>query len=226
LKSKLFKILVALLVVAGLLTLFHFLPLEVWIKQLLSYVRGLGAWGYVLFILAYVACCVFLVPAFTLTVGAGAIYGFAIGSALVITGASLGAAAAFFLARTILRARVQKMAEGNRKFAALDRAIAEKGARIVFLVRLSPLFPFTWLNYAFGLTGIRPIPYLVATFFGIIPGTLAFVWATATATAAATGSATTTKLALNIAGAVIAVAVAILVARIATSAIRKAGVDA
>lgn len=225
-KSILLKLALVLLALAGLAALFHYLPLNAWIAEFQQYARRLGVWGYALYVLAYVVCCVFLIPAIGLTLGAGAIYGFALGSTIVIIGATLGATAAFLLARTALRRRIQKMTEGNAKFAALDRAITEEGAKIVFLVRLAPVFPFTWVNYACGLTGIRPLPYILATFFGVIPATLAFVWASATATAAASGAASTTAVITNVAGVVIAIIVTVFVARLANRAIKRAGVDA
>src|SRR5205823_10583594 len=101
----------------------------------------------------YAICVVFFVPASILTLGAGAIFGLVPGTLVVIAGATLGATLAFILARTVMRRRIEKMTEGNAKFAALDKAIAREGAKIVLLVRLSPLFPFTYINYAFGLTG-------------------------------------------------------------------------
>ncbi|MEA2571881.1 MAG: hypothetical protein QOI24_3882 [Acidobacteriota bacterium] len=220
------KIAIVLLAVAGLIVLFRVLPVNLWMKQFQLYVQGLGAAGYVLYVLAYIVCCVFFIPAIALTLGAGAIYGFALGSVIVIIGGTLGATAAFLLARTIFRKKVEAMTAGNAKFRALDRAIAKEGAKIVFLIRLAPIFPFTWVNYAFGLTGISTLRYVVATFFGIIPVTLAFVWASAAATAAATGSASTLKTTINVVGVIVAIAVTTWVARIATQAIKRAGVDA
>jgi uncharacterized membrane protein YdjX (TVP38/TMEM64 family) len=219
------KIVLGLLVVAGLVVLFRVLPVNVWIGEFQHSVRGLGWLGYILYVLAYIVCCVLFIPAIALTLGAGAIYGFVVGSIIVIIGATLGAMAAFLLARTILRKKIEAMTAGNAKFRALDKAIAREGAKIVFLIRLAPVFPFTWVNYAFGLTGIGPLQYFLATFFGIIPATLAFVWASATATAAATGAASTTKVVINVVGVIVAIIVTIFVARIATTAIKRAGVD-
>lgn len=220
------KIALGLLALAGLVVLFRVLPVNIWMKHFQSYVQGLGAAGYVLYVLAYIVCCVFFIPAIALTLGAGAIYGFALGSTIVIIGGTLGATAAFLLARTIFRKKVEAMTAGNAKFRALDRAIAAEGTKIVFLIRLAPIFPFTWVNYAFGLTGISTLRYIVATFFGIIPVTLAFVWASAAATAAATGAASNTKTAINVIGVIVAIGVTTWVARIATQAIKRAGVDA
>ena len=80
------------------------------------------------------------------------------------------------------------MTSGSAKFAALDRAITREGTKIMWLVRVSGFPPFTWVNYAFGLTGIHLSPFLMTTFFGIIPGTIAFTYAGAAGAAALSGS--------------------------------------
>ena len=116
------------------------------------------------------------------------------------------------------------MTAGSAKFQALDRAIGKEGAKIVFLVRLAPVFPFTYINYAFGLTGVKTLPYIVASFFGMIPGTFAYVYLGSAAAGAASGEADTTKKVVQIAGAVVALVVTIFVARVAMKAIKSAGV--
>ena len=90
-------------------------------------------------------------------------------------GATLGSTAAFVLSRYVARERVALRVEGDRRFAAIDRAIGHQGRRIVFLLRLSPIFPFSLLNYALGLTRVRLADYVVAS-FGMLPGTLLYVY--------------------------------------------------
>jgi len=186
------------------------------VQQFIDYVRGLGAIGYVVYTLGY-AIAGLVVPASVLTIGAGALFGFVGGSIVVTIGATLAATIAFFLARTVLRKRVEGWVARNPKFAAVDRAIAREGPKIVVLVRLAAVFPFLFMNYAFGLTGIRPLPYIVATFIGILPGVIAFVTLGAAGAAAATASRTRTIF--TIVGAVIAVGVSIYVGRIAKRAL-------
>ena len=185
-------------------------------QQFIDYVRGLGAIGYVVYTLGY-AIAGLVVPASVLTIGAGALFGFVGGSIVVAIGATLAATIAFFLARTVLRKRVEKWVARNPKFSAVDRAIAREGPKIVVLVRLAAVFPFLFMNYAFGLTGIRPLPYIVATFIGILPGVIAFVSLGAAGAAAAT--ANRTKTIFTIAGAVVALGVSIYVGRIAKRAL-------
>jgi uncharacterized membrane protein YdjX (TVP38/TMEM64 family) len=189
-----------------------------------GWVIGLGPLGWVLYALVYAVCCVLFVPASILTLGAGALYGLGTGTAVVLAGATLGATLSFLLAKSVLRKKIERMTAGNAKFQALDRAIGKEGAKIVFLVRLAPVFPFTYINYAFGLTGVKTLPYVVASFFGMIPGTFAYVYLGSAAAGAASGEAGTTKKIVQIAGAVVALVVTIFVARVATKAIRSAGI--
>ncbi|HEX3577448.1 MAG TPA: TVP38/TMEM64 family protein, partial [Thermoanaerobaculia bacterium] len=196
-----------------------------WLKHFQSYVRGLGALGYVVYIAVYAVCVVAFIPASVLTLGAGAIFGFAGGTIVVVIGATIGATLAFLLARTVMRKRIEAMTASNAKFRALDRAIANEGMKIVFLVRLAVVFPFTWVNYAFGLTAIPLWRYVLATFLGIIPATAAFVFASSAATKVATGGTTNITKIVYIAGGLAAIIVSVLIGRIASKAIRRAGVD-
>lgn len=189
-----------------------------------GWVIGLGPLGWVLYALVYAVCCVLFVPASILTLGAGALYGLGTGTAVVLAGATLGATLSFLLAKSVLRKKIERMTVGNAKFQALDRAIGKEGAKIVFLVRLAPVFPFTYINYAFGLTGVKTLPYVVASFFGMIPGTFAYVYLGSAAAGAASGEADTTKKIVQIAGALVALVVTIFVARVATKAIGSAGI--
>jgi uncharacterized membrane protein YdjX (TVP38/TMEM64 family) len=216
------RVIIAVVLVIAFALALRLLPLAAWIAQFQAWVRAAGPLGYAAYVLAYVVCCVFLIPALALTLGAGAIFGFARGSIVVIIGATLGATAAFLLARTVLRKRVERMTAGNDRFRALDRAITAEGTKILWLVRLSGFPPFTWVNYAFGLTGVRIAPYVLITFLGIIPGTLAFTYAGAAGAAALTGSGNRIALIVTAVGAVV---VAVFVGRIAYRAIRRAGVE-
>jgi uncharacterized membrane protein YdjX (TVP38/TMEM64 family) len=139
------------------------------------WVDGLGAWGPVVFVLGYAAAAVALVPGSLLTLAAGAIFGLGRGVAYVFLGATLGATAAFLVSRHLARAQVERRLAGDPRFAAIDRAIGREGRKIVFLLRLSPLFPFSLLNYALGLTPVRLRDYLIAS-VGMLPGTLLYVY--------------------------------------------------
>ena len=219
------KLVVGIVAVAAAIVAVRLLPVGEWLTAFQGWVKGFGVWGLALYALVYAVCTVAFVPGSILTLGAGAIFGLAQGFATVLVGASLGATAAFFLARGALRSRIAGMTAGNPRFAALDRAIAKDGGKIVFLVRLAPIFPFNLVNYAFGLTGVRPAAYVLATVTGMIPGGFAYVYLGYAGAAAAGGvEGGSTKLLVNVGGAVAALIVTIVVARIATKAIREAGV--
>lgn len=140
-----------------------------------EYVQSRGAMGSALFVLAYAGACVAFAPASLLTLAAGAIFGFVRGVALVFTAAVIGSVAAFLIARYLARDAVARRVERDPRFASLDRAIGIDGRRIVFLLRLSPIFPFSLLNYALGLTGVRLRDYLLAS-VGMLPGTALYVY--------------------------------------------------
>ena len=219
------KTAVAVILFIAFVVAVRFLPVGEWIQSFQAWVKGLGPIGYVVYVLAYILACVTFVPASPLTLGAGAIFGFVEGAIVVIIGATLGATASFLLGRTIMRRRIEAMAANNAKFRALDRAIAREGGKIVFLVRLAPVFPFAYINFAFGLTGVKLLSYVIATFLGIIPATLAFVYIADAATRTATDEMNSTRLIINIVGVVIAIAVTAFVTRVALRAVRKAGID-
>ena len=146
-----------------------------YIQPFAEWVEGVGIFGPVVFILAYAAAVVAFVPASLLTFGAGAIFGVGPGTLYVFVAATLGSCLAFLVSRYAARAVVERKIEGNDKFSAIDTAVAAEGRKIVFLLRLSPVFPFNLLNYALGLTKVSFADYATAS-FGMIPGTLLYVY--------------------------------------------------
>ena len=146
-----------------------------YIPQFAAWVNGLGVWGPLVFIVGYAAAVVAFVPASLLTLAAGAIFGLGAGVAYVFVAAVLGSSAAFLVSRYVARGAVERRLAGNARFAAIDRAVGAQGRKIVFLLRLSPAFPFTLLNYALGLTRVRFADYLLAA-VGMLPGTLLYVY--------------------------------------------------
>lgn len=140
-----------------------------------AWVDGLGAAGPLAFIAAYAVATVAFVPGSILTLTAGAVFGLAGGTTYAFAGATLGASIAFLAARHVLREPVERKLRGDERFQAIDDAIGGQGRGIVFLLRLSPVFPFNALNYALGLTGVRFRDYLLAS-VGMLPGTLLYVY--------------------------------------------------
>lgn len=145
------------------------------VPRFTEWVAAHGTAGALLFVVGYVIAAVAFVPGSVLTLAAGAIFGIAKGTALVFIGATLGAAAAFLVSRHLARTAVERRLAGNERFAAIDRAVGREGRKIVFLLRLSPVFPYNVLNYALGLTTVRFRDYVVAS-VGMLPATLLFVY--------------------------------------------------
>ncbi|PZO13088.1 MAG: TVP38/TMEM64 family protein [Leptolyngbya foveolarum] len=142
---------------------------------LVEWIDSLGAIGSLVFILAYIVVTVSFLPASVVTLGAGFVFGVVQGSILVFIGAMLGATAAFLIGRFVARDWVAKKVADNQFFSALDGAIADEGLKLIFLIRLSPVFPFNLLNYALGLTKVTLKDYVLGT-TGIIPGTIMYVY--------------------------------------------------
>lgn len=145
------------------------------LPRALDWIRGQGALGVVVYMGLYVIATLVGV-ATPLTLAAGVIYGVVGGVAIVSPSSVLAATIAFFLGRFALRSSVEAKVAANPKFAAIERAVGKNGFKIVGLVRLSPVFPFTLLNYGLGVTNVKVRDYVLASFLGMLPGTLLFVY--------------------------------------------------
>jgi uncharacterized membrane protein YdjX (TVP38/TMEM64 family) len=151
-----------------------FNPQEI-LRNALQWIDSLGSVGAIAFITLYIIASIAFLPGSILTLGAGVVFGVILGSLYVFIGATLGATAAFLVGRYLARGWVSQKIEGNNKFRAIDEAVATEGFKIVFLTRLSPVFPFNLLNYAFGVTGVSLKDYFLGC-IGMIPGTIMYVY--------------------------------------------------
>jgi uncharacterized membrane protein YdjX (TVP38/TMEM64 family) len=136
----------------------------------------MGVAGIFIFIVVYAAATVLLAPGSILTIGAGLAFGLWQGFLAVSAGSTLGAALAFLVARFIARSRVEAIAKGSDKFRRIDKAIGKEGAKLIFLLRLSPVIPFNISNYFYGLTSVKFWPYVLASWIGMMPGTFLYVY--------------------------------------------------
>lgn len=174
----------------------------------------------------YVLATVLFLPGWILTLGAGAVFGVIKGSILVSIGATLGATAAFLIGRHLARGWVASKTAGNPRFEAIDAAVAREGWKIVGLTRLSPAFPFNLLNYAFGLTRVSLRDYVLASWIGMMPGTVMYVYLGSLAGDLATlgsgrASRTPAEWGLYVVGLLATVGVTVYVTRIARAALDK-----
>jgi uncharacterized membrane protein YdjX (TVP38/TMEM64 family) len=146
------------------------------IARLLEWVQGAGFRGALLCGLAYIPAAVLFVPASVLTLGAGFVFGVAKGTVIVSLGSTAGAAAAFIVARTAGHDWVVGRMARYPALDAIGRAVESEAFKVVLLTRLSPLFPFNLLNYAFGLSSVPFKTYVLASWIGMLPGTLMYIY--------------------------------------------------
>jgi uncharacterized membrane protein YdjX (TVP38/TMEM64 family) len=193
--------------------------------KLRAWLDGMGPWGPILFVVTYAAATVAWVPGSALTVAAGGLFGVVLGTVVAWTGACLGATAAFLVARYAARERIARRIAHNPTLDAVDRAVAQQGLRIALLLRLSPVFPFVFLNYALGLTRVRLVDYVIAL-AGMIPGTLLYVYGGAAAgeavQAAAGGGRSALQQAFFVLGLGATLVATVLVTRIARRELAEA----
>lgn len=170
------KVVVMGTIVVGLVMAAKYFNLQQVFRDAMAWIEEAGPVGYLVFFGLYIAACVFMVPGFILTLGAGAVFGVVKGALLVSLSSTVGATAAFLVGRYLARDMVARRVEGNANFRAVDEAVAAEGWKIVGLMRLSPVFPFNLLNYAFGLTRVSLRDYVLASWIGMIPGTVMYVY--------------------------------------------------
>jgi uncharacterized membrane protein YdjX (TVP38/TMEM64 family) len=214
--------LIGFAVLAAALAALRLLPVQEWLRRVLDWAGQLGPWGPVLFVAVYVIATVLFLPGSVLTLGAGAVFGVVWGSIYVSVASTLGATCAFLVGRHFARDAIRRRTAGNERFAALDRAVAAEGWKIVGLTRLSPLFPFALLNYAFGLTQVRLGHFVLASWLGMMPGTVLYVYLGSLAKAA-TGERTRTtgEWAFYAVGLLATVAVTVFLTRVAKRALAQ-----
>lgn len=225
-----FKIVGLLVLVGGLVAASRLLPLGAWLTTFNAWASGLGVLGLVVFSAVYAIAAVLMLPGSLLTLAGGATFGLLAGFVAVLLGATAGAALAFFVSRHLARRRVEAWIQAKPSFAVIDKAVAKEGWKIVFLTRLSPVFPFNFQNYAYGLTSVSFPHYVLASFIGMIPGTFLYVYLGTLGRSgleAASGGegAATFRLVLQVVGLVATLLVTILITRTAKRALRDAGVE-
>jgi uncharacterized membrane protein YdjX (TVP38/TMEM64 family) len=199
------------------------------LQNILTWVQGLGAIAPVAFILIYNIATVLLIPGSILTLGGGVLFGLVWGSIYVLIAATLGATIAFLIGRYFTQTWVKQQLSKYPKFAAIETAVAKEGFKIVLLTRLSPLFPFNLLNYAFGITQVSLKDYVLGS-IGMIPGTILYVYFGSLAGNLATLGAGTPSLdpqteqlqwALKIVGLIATVVVTVIITKIAKQALDR-----
>ena len=175
------KPLLLALFIGVMLAVVILLPVREWLTVALMWTESHRYFAWVLFIAMYLVATVLVVPGTILTLAAGFAFGVPVGAMLVSAGSLAGASAAFLVGRFFARDWVAGRIAQWRTFDTLDKAAGQEGFVIVLLSRLSPLFPFNLLNYAFGLTAVRFRDYVLASWIGMAPAIVLYVYIGSTA---------------------------------------------
>lgn len=146
-----------------------------WLAPAVLRLTEVGPWAPVFFVLIYIVAALVLAPAFFLTVAAGTMFGVWRGSAIVFVGASLGASAVYALAAPLGRSRWMRRITSDSRVAGVRGALVGEGLWVMFLLRLSPLVPYTVLNYALALGGVRYVDFVLAL-VGMIPAIIMYAY--------------------------------------------------
>jgi uncharacterized membrane protein YdjX (TVP38/TMEM64 family) len=226
-RRRLVRVVAGAAAIAVLLAATRTLPVDRHLLGLVEWIRGAGLFGAAVYVIVYVLGAILLFPGSVLTLGGGFAYGVVQGTAVVWVAANLGAALAFLLGRTLARDWIASKVARNERFAAIDRAVGTQGFRIVLLTRLSPVFPFNLLNYAYGLTRVRLSDYVLGSMIGMLPGTVMYVYigsliTSVTELAAGQSSAGAAEQIFYAAGLVATVGATLYVTRVARRALNEA----
>lgn len=170
-KPLIFAAVLAVLLLAALT-----LPVADWLAGFFAWIEQNPALAWAAFALFYIAAVVLMLPGSLLTLGGGYLFGLGYGFVIVSAASVVGATCAFLIGRFAARDWVADKLAAMPRFAALDRAVGQRGALVVLLTRLSPAFPFNLLNYALGLTRVPLGTYVLVSWLGMIPGTLLYVY--------------------------------------------------
>jgi uncharacterized membrane protein YdjX (TVP38/TMEM64 family) len=170
-KPVIFALALVLLVVTALT-----LPVADWLQAFFTWIEANPTIAWAVFALFYIVAVVLMLPGSLLTLGAGYLFGLGTGFAIVSFASTVGATCAFVLGRFAARDWVAAKLGDMPRFSALDRAVGQRGGLVVLLTRLSPAFPFSFLNYALGLTQVPLKTYVLVSWLGMIPGTLLYVY--------------------------------------------------
>ena len=214
------------IILVAMVSLRATLPIGEWLEHFNDWVAGLGPKGLIVYIGVYALATVLFLPGSILTIGAGFLFGVLKGSVVVSAGSTIGASLAFLISRYAARNWVAEKAGASPRFKAIDRAIGLQGWKIVGLLRLSPAIPFNLSNYLYGLTSVRFVPYVIASWLGMIPGTIMYVYLGTAGKAGLDAAAGTTarswqQNALLGVGLLATVAVTVLITRIARNALKE-----
>ena len=170
-KSNITRILILFILISAITSVFIFKD-QINFEAIKTWLTSLGYWAPVIFIMIYIISTVFFIPGSLLTLASGALFGPVFGTLFTLIGATIGATISFMISRFLARDWIEK--KSGPRLNQLQEGVDKEGWRFIALVRLVPLFPFSILNYALGLTRIRISVYVITSFICMAPGSLAY----------------------------------------------------
>jgi uncharacterized membrane protein YdjX (TVP38/TMEM64 family) len=168
-------ILLAAMVVVMLVAI-ALLPVTEWLALGIAWIEAHRTLAWIVYLVTYIIATVLVVPVSILMLAAGYLFGLPLGVVLASVGTVLGASGALLVGRFFVREWVAKRIADLPRFRALDQATRHEGFLIVFLTRLSPLFPFSLINYGLALTSVRFRDYFFASWLGMLPITILYTY--------------------------------------------------
>jgi uncharacterized membrane protein YdjX (TVP38/TMEM64 family) len=168
--------LVALVAVARLTGLSEYVSLD-GLERLRGWIDGFGVAAPLVFVAIYVVATVAFLPGTPLSLLAGLVFGPVFGAMWAVVGATIGATLAFLIGRYAARGLMEGWTSSNERLRRLDEGVERQGWRMLLITRLVPVFPFNLQNYAYGLTKIGLVTYVLLTAVCIIPGAAAYTFA-------------------------------------------------
>lgn len=188
------------------------------VQGMQAWIKSFGPLGYLIFIGIFIASCVFMLPGAMLTIVGGIAFGPIIGGIVSLIGATIGATVAFLIAKYIARGLIEDKISSNAMFKKIDDGVEKNGVSFLILTRLVPVFPFSFQNYAYGLTKIPLAKYFIVTLVCMAPG--AFIYAYMAGEIAQNGFSVDLLIKFAIAGVVL-----FLVSLIPKFIAKKKGID-
>jgi uncharacterized membrane protein YdjX (TVP38/TMEM64 family) len=170
--SRAAKITILVVFVAIVAAAIVWFPVSDWIRDAVTWVRGTGALGVIVFSILFIVLGLTMLPTTEMYLAAGMLYGMVWGGLLMNSLGVVVELCTLLIVHTSLRKHIEPAIERRPKLQALDRAIRNRSLSILFLLRLSPLIPFGVLNYALAMTKVPLWKRLVTNFFGMLPCTL------------------------------------------------------
>jgi Uncharacterized conserved protein len=174
-KNNLWRPIIFIILLMAAIILLRFWGVGEKLTDLRVWIGGLGSWGPLVFVLIYIIAVVLALPGSAITIAGAALFGSIWGVVLVSIASTIGASIGFLISRYLARDFIVRKFSQNEKFQKLDHLTKEHGAIIVAITRLVPLFPFNFLNYGFGLTGVRFWTYVFWSWLCMLPGTVLYV---------------------------------------------------